>query len=134
DIDPAQQVIIIKVQGEMVKGKTADVDISAIRDELNLKGALVVNINKNQLTSKEYSITEAKGANKEEIETNVFFENIGQLRFEQKNLVGESGVQLAKKLLAGLVQQKLENEKSADYNARIKENAFGILGLDKDAS
>jgi hypothetical protein len=118
----------------MTKGKTADVDISAIRDELNLKGALVVNINKNQLTSKEYSITEAKGANKEEIEMNVFSENIGQLRFEQKNLVGEPGVQLAKKLLAEFVQQKLENEKNADYNARIKKNAFGILGLDTDAS
>ncbi|MEX2191965.1 MAG: DNA repair exonuclease [Nitrosarchaeum sp.] len=134
DIDPAKQVIIIKVQGEMTKGKTADVDISAIRDELNQKGALVVNINKNQLTSKEYAITEAKGANKEEIETNVFSENIGQLRFEQKNLIGEQGVQLAKKLLAGLVHQKLENEKIADYNSRIKENAFGILGLDSDAS
>jgi len=134
DIDPAQNVVIIKVNGEMTSGKTADVDITAIRDELNAKGALVVNINKNQLTSKEYSITEAKGANKEEIETNVFFENIGQLRFEQKNLVGDSGVQLAKKLLAGLKQPKLENEKNADYNARIRENTFGILGLDTDAS
>jgi hypothetical protein len=118
----------------MTKGKTADVDVSAIRDELNHKGALVVNINKNQLTSKEYSITEAKGASKEEIENNVFSENIGQLRFEQRNLLGESGVQLAKKLLDGLMQQKLENEKIVDYNARIKENAFGILGLDSDAS
>ncbi len=134
EIDPTQQVVIIKVNGEMTKGKTADVDISAIRDELNQKGALVVNINKNQLTSKEYSITEAKGANKEEIEMNVFSENIGQLRFEQKNLIGESGVQLAKKLLAKLIQQKLENEKTADYNARIKENAFGIMGIDSDAS
>ncbi len=134
EIDPIQQIVIIKVNGEMTKGKTADVDISVIRDELNQKGALVVNINKNQLTSKEYSITEAKGANKEEIETNVFSENIGQLRFEQKNLIGESGVQLAKKLLAKLIQQKLENEKTADYNARIKENAFGIMGIDSDAS
>lgn len=64
----------------------------------------------------------------------MFAENIGQLRFEQKNLVGEPGVQLAKKLLAGLIQQKLENEKNADYSARIKENAFGIMGLDTDAS
>jgi len=134
EIDASQQVIIIKVQGEMTKGKTADVDVSSIRDELNQKGALMVNINKNQLTSKEYSITEAKGSSKEEIETNVFSENIGQLRFEQKNLIGESGVLLAKKLLAGLMQQKLENEKATDYSARIKENAFGILGLDTDAS
>ncbi len=133
-IDPAQQVVIIKVRGEMTKGKTADVDVSTIRDELNQKGALVVNINKNQLSSKEYSITEAKGANREEIITNVFAENIGQLRFEQQNLIGEQGIQLAKKLLAGLVLQKLENEKSADYISRIKENAFGILGVDTNNS
>ncbi len=132
-IDPTQQVIIIKVNGELTSGKTADVDISAIRDELNQKGALVVNI-KNQMTSKEYSITEAKGANKEEIENNVFSENIGQLRFEQKNLIGNQGLKKAKKLLAGFIQQKLENEKTADYTARIKENAFGILGIDVDAS
>lgn len=134
EIDPAQQVVIIKVQGEMTKGKTADVDVSAIRDELNLKGALMVNINKNQLTSKEYSITEAKGSSKEEIENNVFSENIGQLRFEQKNLIGESGVQLAKKLLDALMQQKIENEKAVDYNKRVRENAFGIMGIDSDAS
>jgi len=133
-IDPAQQVVIIKVRGEMTKGKTADVDVSTIRDEVNQKGALVVNINKNQLSSKEYSITEAKGANREEIITNVFAENIGQLRFEQQNLIGEQGIQLAKKLLAGLVLQKLENEKSADYISRIKENAFGILGVDTNNS
>ncbi len=133
-IDPAQQVVIIKVRGEMTKGKTADVDVSTIRDELNQKGALVVNINKNQLSSKEYSITESKGANREEIITNVFAENIGQLRFEQQNLIGEQGIQLAKKLLAGLVLQKLENEKSADYISRIKENAFGILGVDTNNS
>jgi len=129
EIDPTNQVIIIKVQGEMTKGKAADVDVSAIRDDLNQKGALVVNINKNQLTSKEYLITEAKGANKEEIENNVFSENIGQLRFEQKNLLGDQGVKLAKKLLLELAQPKLENEKNADYILRIKETAWSEMGL-----
>jgi DNA repair exonuclease SbcCD nuclease subunit len=134
DIDPTQQVIIIKVYGEMTKGKTADVDIYAIRDELNEKGALVVNINKNQLTSKEYSITEARGENKEEIETNVFSENIGQLRYDHPELLGEQGIKLAKKLLHELGQSKLENEKKNEYIPRILGNAMGILGLDKDDS
>ena len=118
----------------MTKGKTADVDIYAIRDELNEKGALVVNINKNQLTSKEYSITEARGENKEEIETNVFSENIGQLRFKQKNLIGDAGVALAKKLLSEFGQPSLENEKKADYASRIRQDALGALGLKLDDS
>ena len=117
----------------MTKGKTADVDVSSIRDELNEKGALVVHISKNQLTSKEYSITEAKGADKEEIETNVFSENIGQLRFDCSELLGEDGVKLAKKLLRELRQPILVNEKKNEYIPRIRNNALEILELDDDS-
>ena len=134
EVNAENKVVIIKIQGELMSGKTADVDISIIRDNLNDKNALVVNVSKNQLTSKEYSITEAKGSNKEEIETNIFSENIGQLPFKEKNLIGDLGVALAKKLLAELGQPTLENEKKSDYSLRIKQNALGVLGLKLDDS
>ena len=134
EVNAENKVVIIKIQGELMSGKTADVDISIIRDNLNDKNALVVNVSKNQLTSKEYSITEAKGSNKEEIETNIFSENIGQLQFKEKNLTGDLGVALAKKLLAELGQPALENEKKSDYSLRIKQNALGVLGLKLDDS
>ena len=134
EVNAENKVVIIKIQGELMSGKTADVDISIIRDNLNDKNALVVNISKNQLTSKEYSITEAKGSNKEEIETNIFSENIGQLPFKEKNLTGDLGVALAKKLLSELGQPALENEKKSDYSLRIKQNALGVLGLKLDDS
>ncbi len=133
-IDPADKVVIVKVAGELTSGKTADVDVSGIRDSLNESGSLVVNISKNQLKSKEYSITEAKGANKEEVETNVFAENIGQLRFEKPDLVGEQGVKLAKKLLRELGQVQLVNEKKNEYIPRVRGNVLAILGVDKDDS
>jgi hypothetical protein len=133
DIDPTEKVVIIKIKGELTSGKTADVDISAIRDELNSRKAMVINVSKNGLTSKEYSITEAKGANKEEIETNVFSENIGQLRFEYPELLNEEGIKLAKKLLHELGQPLLVNEKKNEYIPRIRDNALALLGLD-DAS
>jgi hypothetical protein len=134
EIDPADKVVIIKVRGELTSGKTADVDISAIRDSLNERNAMVINVSKNGLTSKEYSITEAKGANKEEIETNVFSENIGQLRFDHAELLGDDGIKLAKKLLQELGQPILVNEKKNEYIPRIRNNALAILGLDKDDS
>ncbi|EIJ65804.1 Ser/Thr phosphatase family protein [Candidatus Nitrosopumilus salaria BD31] len=134
DIDPADKIVIIKVSGELTSGKTADVDISTIRDNLNERNALIVNISKNQLTSKEYSITEAKGANKEEIETNVFSENIGQLRFDYPELLGDEGVKLGKKLLSELAQPLLENEKKNEYIPRIRDNVLAILGLDANDS
>ena len=134
DVDPADKVVIIKVRGELTSGKTADVDLSVIRDSLNERNALMVNVSKNQLTSKEYSITEAKGANKEEIQTNVFSENIGQLRFDYPELLGEQGVKLGKKLLWELAQPLLENEKKNEYIPRIRDNVLAILGLNVDDS
>jgi len=133
DIDVANKVVIIKIQGELMAGKTADVDVSIVRDNLNNKDALVVNVSKNQLTSKEYSITEAKGSNKEEIETNVFSENIGQLKFDYPELLNESGIKLSSKLLQELGQSKLENEKNNEYIPRIRDSALALLGLDDDS-
>ena len=134
EVDPANKVVIIKVKGELTSGKTADVDISSIRDELNSRNAMVINISKNALTSKEYSITKASGENKEEIETNVFSENIGQLRLEYPQLLDEHGVALAKKLLGALGQPALDNEKQIQYIPRIRDNALALLGLDDDDS
>jgi len=133
EINVENKVVIIKIQGELMSGKTADVDVSIVRDNLNAKEAIVVKINKNQLTSKEYSITEAKGSNKEEIETNVFSENIGQLKFDYPELLEESGIKLATKLLRELGQSKLENEKNNEYVPRIRDNALALLGLDDDS-
>jgi len=133
DIDVQNKVVIIKIQGELMSGKTADVDVSIVRDNLNDKDALVVNVSKNQLTSKEYAITEAKGSNKEEIETNVFSENIGQLKFDYPELLDESGIKLATKLLQELGQPKLENEKNNEYVPRIRDSTLALLGLDDDS-
>jgi len=133
DIDVVNKVVIVKIQGELMSGKTADIDVSIVRDNLNDKDALVVNVSKNQLTSKEYSITEAKGSNKEEIEINVFSENIGQLKFDYPELLDKSGIKLASKLLQELGQSKLENENKNEYIPRIRDSALALLGLDDDS-
>lgn len=127
------KIVILKIEGELVSGKTADVDTAKIGKILSEKGALVVNVSKNKLTSREYTITQAKGANKEEVETNVFSENIGQVRSSIKHLLRDEGVKISKRLLHELSQPKLENEKSADYISRIKQNGFGILGIKDDS-
>ena len=134
DIDPAQKIIILKVAGELTSGKTADVDLSLIREDLIQKGSLVVNISKNKLTSREYSITAASGESKDEIETNVFKENIGQVRTKEKELVGNDGVVLAKKLLKEFAQPLLVNEKKAEYQVRIQQGILELLGLEQDDS
>ena len=133
-IAPEEKIVIIKVAGELTSGKTADVDVASLREGLRERGALVVNISKNKLTSKEYTISEAKGSDKDEIETNVFAENIGQLRFENQDLLGEKGISLAKKLLREMGQPQLANEKKNEYIPRVRDNALKILGVEDDDS
>ena len=133
EINVENKVVIVKIKGELISGKTADVDVSILRDNLNSKDAMVVNVSKNQLTSKEYSITEAKGDTKDEIENNVFSENVGQLRFDYPELLNEEGVKLASKLLRELGQSKLENEKNNEYVPRVRDGALALLGLEDDS-
>ena len=129
EIDPANKIVIIKVFGELASGKTSEIDFTGIREELKQNNVLEVKINRTHLSSKDYNITPASGKNKDEIETNVFKENIGDVRLEQKELVGDPGVKLAKKLLQELGQPSLVNEKKAQYQKRIEENAMELLEL-----
>ena len=133
-VDPTDKVVIVKVKGELTSGKTADVDISAVRDKLSEAGSLVVNISKNKLTSKEYTITQAKGANNAETETIMFSENIGQVRLDYPELLGDKGIKLAKRLLLELGKEQLTNEKKNEYIPRITSEGLAILGLDTDDS
>ena len=95
---------------------------------------IAVLINRNKLTSREYSITTTKGSNKAEVETNIFKENIGQFALEEKKLLNEAGVTTAKILLTKLGQPKLDNEKNSEYEKRIDEEVFEILEIDVNDS
>jgi DNA repair protein SbcD/Mre11 len=128
--DPKDKIIIIKVWGELISGKTTEIDFTKISEELKEKGAIEVLINFKSLSSKEYSITPACGKNKEEIEINVFKENIGQIKIENKKLLGATGIKLAKSLLHELRQSELVNENKIEYQNRIKQNAFMIMGIE----
>lgn len=128
-IEPSGKVVAIRIYGELSEGKTSDIDISSIRQGLRERGALDVKINQSRLTAREYKITEAAGGNRDEIETNVFKENIGELRLGQAELLSDSGVNAAKKLLAALNKPSLENEKKSDYAKRVEDEALEVLGL-----
>ena len=128
------KLVIINVKGELSEGKTTEIDFSEIKDGLIQQEALSVLINRNQFSSREYTITSSKGANKEEIETNIFTENIGQLALEEKKLLGNSGVSMAKSLLKEIGQPKLDNEKEWEYEERVDSEAIEILEIDMDDS
>lgn len=128
-IEPKNKIVIIKVYGELSEGKTTDIDFTKIKEELIQKQVLDIKINRNHLTSKEYKIIKAAGIGKDEIEINIFKENIGEIRIDQKEIIGKEGVEIAKKLLKEITQPILINEKIHDYETRIEQSAIELLGL-----
>jgi DNA repair protein SbcD/Mre11 len=130
--DPTDKIIIIKIFGELISGKTTEIEFTRLKEELKEKKAKEVLINRNSLSSKEYSITPAIGQNKDEIETNVFKENIGDIKSADKKMQGQPGIKIAKSLLHEIRQPLLVNENKFGYQKRIEENAFKILELDTE--
>ena len=66
--------------------------------------------------------------------TYVFTENIGQLSLDDKKLLGDNGIAIAKSLLDKLGNGKLDNEKEREYEERMTADAFGVLEIDLDDS
>ena len=128
-MNPADKVVILKVKGKLSEGKTTDIDFADITDSLLKSDAREVKISRNQLTSAEYEIIESKGDTADEIATNTFEENIGQVDSALDELVGQKGVQLAKRLLADLSLPPHDNEPLNIYQDRIVEGAMATLGL-----
>lgn len=130
--DPEGKIVMIELYGEMASGRTTDVDTVLAADSLYERGAKAVEVSRNRLTSREFSMTPAKGADRGEIEGNVFGENIGQLKFKDSRLVGASGIKLAKGLLAKIGQPKLGEEKVSEYESRMIEDGMHQMGLEDD--
>lgn len=134
EIDPSDKIVIMKVYGELISGKTTEIDFTKIKEELLENKAIDVKINNKQFTSKEYAITPARGEGTEEITTNILKENIGEVKLQQKELLGESGLKIAQELLGVLGEPMISDEKKDDYERRIQESALKVLGIESDAS
>lgn len=130
EMNPSGKVVILKMAGEMSSGRTTDIDLAGARKRMGERGALETLIERNGLTSKEYQIRGESAGTRDEIELRTFQGNIGQVRIKRPSLTGAGGVQLAGSLLSVLRQPRPENEKTKDYEHRIKSEASARMELD----
>ena len=132
NIDPKEKIVFLKIRGELSSGKTSEIDLGKIGENLRNQGVIDVKINQRQLSSKEYSITPARGSDRDDTIKNIFSENIGQVKIKQPQLVGQQGVALAQKLLHKLKQPKSLDEINNDYQKRIEDDVNQLLELNED--
>ena len=53
---------------------------------------------------------------------------------DDKKLLGDNGINIAKSLLEKLGNGKLDNEKEREYEERMTAEVFGVLEIDLDDS
>ncbi|MFW9995363.1 MAG: exonuclease SbcCD subunit D [Candidatus Odinarchaeota archaeon] len=128
-IDVKDKIVILKIFGELSAGKTAEISFTRFSELLKSNGALDVSINRYGLRSREFQSFQITGQDYAEIEGKLFRENIGNLDTSLKELQGESGVSLARNLLAVLKQHQQANEKKKDYQERMSQQVIDILSL-----
>ena len=126
-IDPENKIVLLKVKGQLSGGKPSDIDFGEIRRTLVNRGALHVSINRYGLITTEVLKTKILGETPSEIEQKLFKENIAQINVKDSKLKGEEGIRLAMDFLRITRQEKEDEEKKAEYDERITDEAADLL-------
>lgn len=124
------KIVILKVKGELIGGKTSDINFHEIRKTLKESGAIHVSINHHGLVSKEFTKIRVKGETTAEIEENLLLENISNIDVKQDELNKKEGAQLAIDLLTVIRKGPKPNEKKSDYNNRILNETLDVLDME----
>ena len=117
------KIVLLRLEGVLKNGKTGDIDFKAIFDKL--KNAYCVLKNTNKVSSKEFEEFEVEEGEVEDVEDKIIEEHIGQVKveFNEKEVM--------RNLMKVLDDEKLEGEKSYDFENRLERDVVKILGLEE---
>lgn len=131
EMDSSNKIVLIKVSGKLSSGRRADIDFSKLEQHLIQKGTLAWFINRNGLASTEATELRIVGASRDETEQRILKDHVARYSVDrgimdsrvrgalQSRFTGEKGEELSRDLLRGLKAEKLENEKSDDFEKRL---------------
>ncbi len=143
EADVKGKIALVKVDGELLSGKPADINFNKIRQALLDRGAIVANINHYNLTTEEkQNIGQIVGKSRQEIEAKVFFDSVSSFKLDptidgalkvklEKALRSEGGIKLATNLISSLKLEKQEGESKRDFEERVIKNAMHLLGIEE---
>lgn len=127
-------IVLLRVKGVLSSGKPSNIDWFRYRAALLKRGALVVNINRMGVLTKESKRLGLLGTtNKEEIESKLLQEHISNFKPQMKELAflsSTEGVGKASKLLRALKTEKKEEESRPTFEKRVFKEASQALGVE----
>jgi len=137
ELQVKNKIVLLKVKGKLI-GKRSNIDFGKFSLDIANKGALLSFINTNNLSTDETKIVTVQSENKNDIEREIFHENIKNFQSEStlpdtlkkqidSKLVGNAGEIISLSLLEILKNEKLENENTSTYDDRIVSTARSVF-------
>ncbi|MGI0085960.1 MAG: metallophosphoesterase family protein, partial [Nitrososphaerales archaeon] len=127
-------IVLLRVKGVLSSGKPSDIEWFRYRVALLKRGALVVNINRMGVLTRESKRLALLGTtNKEEIEAKLLQEYISNFKPQTKELEflsSTEGVAKSSKLLRALKTEKKEEETKQTFEKRVLKEASLALGVE----
>ncbi|MFH1779804.1 MAG: exonuclease SbcCD subunit D [Candidatus Micrarchaeota archaeon] len=112
----SDSLVLLKVFGEL-EGNVSEIDFKRIRDLIEEHNCIFY-LNRNALKSKSLEEVRVAFSSKKEVEDKVFSEGLSQFKFS-KELIGDSGLVLAKNMFNELKAPLLDGESKKDYESRV---------------
>jgi exonuclease SbcD len=124
------KIVVVRIQGSLVAGKSYDIKASEIVEKLKQKGAYEVLVNKIKLISEAYEkISIDPGETNELIEARLIHEHVQKT--DILNISKEKLKQKINQLLSVLGRDIKEGEKVKDYDQEVLDHFNAILDLNK---
>jgi len=117
-------LITIRCSGTLESGRVSDINFKEIFRKAYERGAYFVMKNTNKLTTKEFEEIKVQSSSVDEIENMIIKEHEGQ-----SDLKNWSREELVKKFMSVLNIERLEGEKVADFEKRLKEEIQKELNI-----
>jgi hypothetical protein len=139
--DVTGKLVLLKVKGTLSSGRPADIDFSQVRQTLLERGAMVAQINRYSLTTRETTRISVHGENRQEIEDKLLHEHIGKFKLDpaisdesvrkavEERFVGDKGIENSKSLLSALKTEQKENENRTTHETRVLDTGRAALKL-----
>lgn len=114
------KILLIKVKGCM-DGRVSDIDFRSVIEKAREKGARIIKKSTSGLTTKEFEEIEVKNVGIEELEKELISRHA-----KDAKLAGAEQLTYA---LMNVLKQEKDEETTAGYEKRLKEDAKRVLGL-----
>jgi len=130
-ISAENKIVTVRIIGSLTSGRTYEIKSNEITTQLRNKGALDVLINKNSLTSKEYTpISVVVGKTNEGIEKTLIHEHAEQTNF--KKISKKDMENKIHEVLEVLGVDRKEGKKVGEYNVELLQQFITIFNLNED--